>query len=338
MKRCMVLTLLVIPAMAWAQNPPPNQTQNRQPTYSSPLNWSVDFILNNYVRQVSAYYKLTPEQEAFTRSLLADRVQSFLKDHEKDVRLMAAEIMDYKFKGQLPPPEIAKVWAQRGQQMLPAIRAEIMEGNAEWRKVLDEEQRRQHDRDLAGLEKQFDGWSRMLDRWSRGEIAPTDLDTPGMVSRQPRTLRPSEDAWEFFVRTFIQMYNLDESQQQTAQSVLRESKEQAQLYREAHKTEFAELDAADQAAVRSDVKKDPEELKKAQEEIRKRVDRRRELEKPISAIFERLKTRLNDLPTAEQRRAYNERYSKLENRAKRASTRPALAATSQPTTSADASE
>jgi hypothetical protein len=331
----MVLGVLLVPAMAWAQNQP---AQNRQTTFNSPLNWSVDFILNNYVRQVSTYYKLTPEQESYTRGLLSERVHAFLKDHEKDVRLMAAEMMDYKFKGQLPPPEIAKVWAQRAQQMMPAIRAEIMEGNVKWRDILDEEQKKQHDRDIEGLERQFDGWNKMFDRWSRGEIAPTDLDTPGQLSRQPRTVRPSEDAWEFYVRTFIQMYNLDEGQQQTANSILRESKEQAVNYREGHKTEFAQLDAADQAVVRSDIKKDPEELKKVQEETRKRVERRRELEKPISEIFERLKGRLNDLPTAEQRRVYNERFSKLETRGRKTSSKPAVEdASTQPTTAANAS-
>lgn len=336
MKRLVVLALLVVPNLSLAQAPAQPRPAN-QPATSSPLYWSVDIIINNYVRQISGYYQLTPQQEEFTKSLMSRRVKSFLVDHERDVRWMAAEIMDYQFKQQVPPPEIARIWGDRLKEMMPAIRAEIMDGNNQWRTILNDEQKTKHDRDLALMNKQFDNWMQMFNRWSRGELAPADLDMPGMVSRQTRTVRPSEDAWEYYVRVFTQTYSLDESQQQTAQSILREAKQQAAQYREAHKQELSALDAADQAAAQGAPKADPDELKRAQEETRQRLAKRREIEKPISEMFERLKNKLNDLPTSDQRRAHEARVSKLGAIARKGASQPAGLVTTRPATQQAAS-
>lgn len=345
MRRMIFVALLLIsPSLTLAQ------LQAQKPaapaTPNSPLYWSVDLIINNYVKALGANYKLSPEQEEYTKGLMAQRVKRFLMDNEKDVRWMAAEMMDYKMKGQLPPPEIAKEWAGRVKQMLPAIREEILDGNAKWREILNDDQKKMHDRDIDALNKQFDSWGQMMDRWAQGNIAPSDFDAPGMISKQPKGVRSSEDAWEFYVRAFIQMYSLDDSQQQSAQSLLREAKEQAAHYREAHKGELSELDAADKAGSSAAIKQDPEERKRVQEEARHRMEFRRELEKPISEMFTRLKARLEELPTIEQRQGRQQRLAKLEAIGKRGTTRPAITvlssqpavpASSQPATAPDAS-
>ena len=86
-------------------------------------------------------------------------------------------MMDYKLKGQLPPPEIAKVWAElAAKQMLPAIREEIMDGNMKWREILNDDQKKLHDNDLKALNQQFDQWGQMMDRWADGNIGPSDFD------------------------------------------------------------------------------------------------------------------------------------------------------------------
>ena len=268
MNRLAIMLVAILPAVGWAQAP---QEAQRKPLFSSPLNWSVDLIINNYVRALSHNYKLSPEQEEYTRNFMSQRVKRFLSENEKDIRVLAAEMMDYRMRGEVPPPEIAREWGENIKQLLPAVKSEIMEGNRKWREILNDDQKKQHDRDLDLLDKQFDSWTNMVDRWANGNMAPGDLDQPGHLSPQPRTVRASEDAWEFFVRSFIQMYNLDEGQQQAANSVLRESKEQAAHYREAHRTEFSELDAADKAAAAEPIKADPDEVKKVQEAARRRL-------------------------------------------------------------------
>ena len=84
MMRYLLAGLVIYPTFAFAQVQP--QKPKVPATPNTPLYWSVDLILNNYVKALSSNYKLTPEQEEFTKGLLSQRVQRFLMDNEKDVR------------------------------------------------------------------------------------------------------------------------------------------------------------------------------------------------------------------------------------------------------------
>ena len=322
-----VLLVLAGASVAVAQQPAPQRAQNQRQGGSSPLFWSVDSILQMYVQTMAQHYNLSPEQQEYTRTLMNQRVKRFLADYEKDVRGLLAEIMDYQMKREIPPPEVAREIGERAKQLLPAIKHEILDGNMKWREILNDEQKARHDQDLQILYKQFDTFEQIADRWSKGEVASSDFEWGSRISQAPRMPRPSEDAWEYYVRMFIQMYNLDEGQRNTAYSVLRTMKEEAARYREAKKEEFARLAAADAEAAKSGPKSDPEQLKKAQEEARQRVEARRELEQPIAAMFERLKAELNKIPTSEQRAAREAKLQKLQALARGNTTRPATTST-----------
>jgi hypothetical protein len=323
------LALSLIPARAHAQAAGNNGAPAAQqaPARNSPLYWSVNTILDSYVQQMGRYYSLTPAQQEYTKDLLNQRVKRFLTDYEKDVRWLAEEMWDYYGKGEMPPAEIAKEWGTRAKPLMSAIRHEIIDGNMKWREILTDEQRKQHDKDLDLMNKQFDEWEQKFDRWSKGDVQPSDF--PGMLSHQPRTVRKSEDAWEYYVRNFITIYNLDEGQKQTAYSVLRTLREEAGHYRDAHKEEYAKIDSGEAEASGAAKKSDPEEIKKSLEVNRKRMAERRELDKPIAGMFIRLKTQLNEIPTSEQRQARDQKLAKLESISRRGTTRPA-GATSQP--------
>lgn len=330
----LVLSLVVLGASSagLAQSQQPQQLGG-----SSPLYWGVDQIMDNYIKQMTRYYNLTPEQEEYTRGLMSKRVKQFLSDYEKDVRWLAAEMFDYQMKKEMPPAEIAKEWGTRGRPLLNAIRQEVMSGNQEWRKVLNEAQLKQHDRDLELMEEEFNKLTDRFERWSHGDVQPTDF--PGAVSNQPRTVRRNEDAWQYYVRYFIQTYNLDEGQRQTAYSALRELQEEAKKYREAHKDRYAKLDAVEAQVAASGPKTDPEELKHLKEQNAKLAQQRRELDRPISeGMFNRLKNMLEAIPTSDQRLAREQKLAKLNSfQPPAAATRPAVVAppTTQPT--ADAS-
>ena len=323
------LALWVAPALSTAQAPAPanNNAQQQNAAPNSPLYWSVETILNTYVQQMTQYYHLTPAQQEYTKDLLAQRVKRFLHDYEKDVRWLAAEMWDYQLKREMPPAEIAKEWGLRAKPLMSAIRQEIIDGNMKWREILTDEQLKQHDRDLQLMNKQFDEWERKLDRWSKGDVQAADF--PGTLSQSPRTVRRSEDAWEYYVRNFVTMYNLDEGQRQTAYSILRTLREEAARYRDAHKEEYARIDAGETEASNTAKKSDPEEIKKAIERNSQRMTQRRDLDKPIAAMFVRLKTQLNEIPTAEQRQARDRQVARLESLSRRSATRPA-GATSHP--------
>lgn len=289
-----------------------DRSRQQDPFRGDPLTWSVEAIMDRYVSEMTRHYNLSERQEKFTRELMTQRVKRFLGEYEKDVRWMSFEVLDYQMKGEMPPVEILREWGRRGQPMLTAIRGEIIEGNMRWREVLTPEQRQKHDADLEVLNSQFDMLEERLDRWSRGVVEEGDF--PGRVSEGVRTVkvRKSEDAWTFYVRKFIQDYNLDEGQRRTAYSLLNELQRDARRYRESKAAEFAEIETKEAEFGAAGPQRNPEDLKKARAEFAKLRERRQELEKPISeGMFNRLKNGLENIPTADQRRAYEAHTARL---------------------------
>lgn len=312
------------------------QKQWNEATQASPWLWDAQLMINAYVRAMAQAYKLTEKQEEYTRELMNKRVKQFLKDYEKDARMLLSEYLEYRMKAEVPSAQAARDFARRAQPLLPILRQEIIDGNMQWRRILNEEQLKQHDRDLDILNRQFDTFDQMMTRWSNGEVRPLDL---GISQRnRPFAVRKVEDAMGTYVNNFIARYGLDEGQQQTARSILREAREEAARYRDSHKEEFAELEARQKELIASDPKSD-EEVKRAKEEGRKLTERQAELEKPLNEeLFARFKERLETIPTADQRAAYEARQSAIKERlanlrSKVPSTRPAATrpATTEPT-------
>lgn len=319
--------------VAWGQaNANSRDDKLRQATRGrSPMLWDVSLVLEGYVTQMTRHYKLTDKQAEYTRALLTSRVKSFLKDYEKDVRSLFGEYWDYQMRGQLPTPEVAKEFAARAAPLVAAMRQEIFDGNQQWRRILDDDQLAQHDRDLETMTRQFDYFEKSLERWERGIVQPSDLGLRGQKSTR-RTIR-SEDSMEYYVRNFIVQYGLDKGQQETAYSILREVREEAKRYREAHKEELAQLDAAEAELYRSNpsIEADPDDKEARKREADQIQERRARLEQPINVgLFNRLKKQLEDIPTADQRASYRERMDRLQariNQRRAANSRPAEAGT-----------
>lgn len=88
--------------------------------------------------------------------------------------------------------------------------------------------------------------------------------------------------WEQYVRDFTQRYRLDTSQLVTAQSVLREMQQRRTAYEQTRRGDF---ESAQQI-----------------EDVGRRQQRLDELNRPVTRLFEELKSRLERIPTARQRR------------------------------------
>ncbi|MBP7937793.1 MAG: hypothetical protein KA354_24400 [Phycisphaerae bacterium] len=294
---------------------------------NNPMGWQVDALMKHAVNQIARQYNLDEKQQEYTQKLMTQRVKGFLQNNERDLRILFSEWWDYQLGGQAPPPEAAKDFARRAGPLFAAMHQEIIDGNLKWREILNEEQRKLHDRDMDGIDKAFQQYDKQFERWARGEFQPGDFGS--RVSSQPRPIMKSEDAWQYYVRHFIQDYRLDEGQQQSAYSALRRMREEAAAYRDAHKQDFAELDAKYNELAEAAPKTDPEELEKAKR-ARKELDGRRErLEKEISTnMFERLKKELDGIPRDDQRRAFQQRQTNIKEVEKRA--RAAFTARTQP--------
>jgi hypothetical protein len=330
-KTSAIFALVAIVFLAFASRSNAQETRKRNVFGGSPLTWQVEPILDRYVAHVGRYYNLTPDQEEYTRQLLNQRVKRFLDSYEEDLRSLLAEYTAYQVNRELPSPEAAKDLARRAGPLVAAIKKEILDGNMQWREILDEEQRKLHDRDLELMDKQFETFEDRMQRWSEGKPEPQDLPGRRGATPEPGSVRKPEDVWAYRVRTFIRDYNLDPGQQETAHSILRELREEAQRYREKHQEEFDELETKFREISQSTPKTDPEDRMKAQEQIRQYKERLNELEKPnVEGLRKQLLNRLEKIPTEDQRRRRHEHHEKLHarsrsnNRTDSGTTRPAM--------------
>jgi len=319
-----VSLVIILAGRGFAQE---NQSGNAPPADNNPMGWQVDSLMKHAVNQIARQYNLDEKQQEYTQKLMTRRVKGFLQHNERDLRILFSEWWDYQLGGQTPPPEAAKDFARRAAPLFAAMHQEIIDGNMKWREVLNEEQRKRHDQDLQGIDKAFEQYDKQFQRWAKGEFQPGDFGS--RVSSQPRPIMKSEDAWQYYVRHFIQDYRLDEGQQQTAYSALRRMREEAAAYREARKQEFAELESKYNELAEAAPKTDPEELEKAKR-ARKELDERRErLEREITtSMFERLKKELDGIPRDDQRKAFERRVANLKEVEKKA--RAAYVARTQP--------
>jgi RNA polymerase sigma factor (sigma-70 family) len=107
----------------------------------------------------------------------------------------------------------------------------------------------------------------------------------------------SESFWQEYTRRFIETYRLDVSQQQTAHAILRQMYDEATRYRQSHRDRIARLEAG-LAGAGNPTTSRPDQ------EVRTLVREREAIDRPIQVdMLNRLKERLDRIPTANQRRA-----------------------------------
>jgi hypothetical protein len=214
------------------------------------------------------------------------------------------------------PPSAAAVaeWAGRALPLFDKVRESLKEGNAQVREILTPKQQAQFDLEALGLATGMQMAERQLKSWQRGEFDPKDWGGPRRRDRQRERRRMAEleqeralaaeraasqpslsdeivlelDAWDKYVKEFIELYRLDDAQKSSAESVLTELKGRAQDLRAHSQERLAEI----QRQLSSDA--DPEQKQKLTAELVS-------IYQPIDTIFVELKTRLDALPTAAQR-------------------------------------
>ncbi len=299
---------------AESTDPPVERTPESDP--ENPGLWNAERMMEDAVLTISRRYNLNPEQEKYTRVLLTKKTRAFLNEYEKDLRQLIKESIDLRI-GRMPAtPDGYKSWSDRARPIFDAAKKAILEGNAEWRGVLNEEQQRLHDQDLAAMEINFKQISQLMDKWSAGEFQVADLSpqppqqAPGGDARMSRVDAPQtahrvsenpplvvqkqEDIWEMFVRRMIELYRFTDDQKNAAFAILRESRTRARGYRDARKADFEKRETA----VR--------DLSRTAPGSAKLIEAARalaELEKPLDEIFAELRTRVDQVPTQAQRAA-----------------------------------
>ncbi len=282
--------------------------------------WRVEAMLDQACKNLAQRYNLSPEQEKYTRALMTRRVKAFLADHENDLRSLLTQFAKAQFGGQADA-STARQWAQTAMPIFDDAEKAILAGNKQWRRVLSEEQKATHDGDMAQMEVVFGTLRERFSRWENGGF---DRVRDGFAGRRPRPrpeptsegrqglttvartigtpYRPgAEHYWDSYVRRFIEDHELDDAQQQSALTILNDSKLQATNYRQAHAEETAK--ARQELRELSKPDSDAEARAEAQKELR-------ELSKPVTKIFNEMRARLDTIPTEAQKAANKKQQSK----------------------------
>ncbi len=274
--------------------------------------WPVDDMIRQAAENVARRYNLNPEQTAFTRDMMAKRVNAFLRDHEDQIWPVVRDMMRYQNPDRKMDPQTAQRLGRAIRPIFEEAQKEILAANSEWRDILSDEQKKLHDYDRQEMSKTFQDMDKRFAGWARGKVGdeqgifPEDRpDTPPVNPRQPKpteisaskVLGTSLEWWDGYVQAFIENYELDEGQINAAKSILKELKERASAYEKSHAAELKAVEEKIQAARRE---KDVNKLDAAM------TDKRQANQYKVQ-LFEELKTRLDTIPRPAQKQKYAEK-------------------------------
>lgn len=278
--------LVLIPArMARAQEPPPPTSQMAapgspatQPARPSPLYGS----LKN-AQLIAADLKETFASGAVTKGDQADR-----PDSRMALLSLLFEKIEYTIKKRVADPQEREAALARLQVARDHLTNEILPAYEKAKASQSPEGAKAIVALMDGLDERLTKVQDALPRDAGPQSilqSPTAQPGPGparAAAPLPLPIAPP-DSWTLHVQQFIVAYKLDGSQQEQAGSILKNLQNRRQEYQAAHKLDY------EAAAALPDKTRQSAELQS--------------LEKPITGMFEELKTRLLAIATDTQRKA-----------------------------------
>lgn len=271
----------------------------------------LNLMLLRWAEETCAQYNLDDEQRAKVRDAALKRFEGFLTENRSQIQPLANEFIEMRMAIEPPSKERVQSWAERASPVFEKTRNQIRESHDEFRKVLRPVQRAKFEVDALQMSAGMAIAEQKLNEWKSGEFDKTDFWEPlSAERREERRKRRTEreetvepelpkapvdqiaaelDRWEKYVVDFIQMFNLDEGQRTSALSCLSELKERALAHRDRRREDIARLEYRIEHNTAGDASLD---------ELKKQLS---ELYGPIDDMFKELQSRLNNLPTNQQR-------------------------------------
>lgn len=148
---------------------PASAQESEQPKggFSSMLN--VDAMVDNYARLLARKYDLTEDQDAFTQQFLREKCHEFLDKHRDELYALVDRMFEVRGGAEIDQQEMMN-WGRQAAPLFQEAKRLIVEGNAEWRQILTEEQRRVHDEDLKLMYDSFATTEDQLQRIVSGQM------------------------------------------------------------------------------------------------------------------------------------------------------------------------
>jgi len=271
-------------------------------------------MLLRWVEEACDKYDLDPEQREGVRKEAVDRWSEFLTENRADLQPLVNDFIEMRLELEPPSAQRVKDWADRAGPVFERTRDQVHRSHDEFRKVLRPMQRAKFEVDALKMGAGMAIAEQKLKQWKEGEV---DQDVfweprgPQRRERREERRRRREEAeaaatdnqpatpvdqiaaelgrWEKYVADFIGMFKLDEGQRSAAISCLSELKERALAHRDRRREDIAELERRIESFTGSDT---------ALDELKKQLA---ELYGPVDEMFKELQSRLDRIPTSQQR-------------------------------------
>jgi len=311
-------------AQSTAKGEDPTETET-PPEGLWPSRKLLELVLRRRVEEAGEEYGLDPGQKERVREMLVDRWVEFLEDNRGTFQPIANEFIEMRMGLEPPDSQRVRSWSDRALPAFQRVRDELRATQDEFRDVLTPGQRMKFEFDALKAAAGLQLAENKLRQWTQGEFEPDDVwePLPSMRTERRRNRDRRDDsadaagtatapaadeagktpvdqiaseltAWEKFVADFVRDYNLDEGQRTSAVSCLKELSERASTHRDRHRDEISAMEAR------------IAESKGTAEELAEIKQKLVELYGPVDEMFKELKTRLEAIPTAEQRARFQE--------------------------------
>ncbi len=180
--------VLAVGGTAHAQDSSPDR-----PPYTSLIN--VDALVDSYARLLARKYNLNDEQGDFTEAFIRERADEFLGQHRDELFSLIDEMFAVRGGAEYSQQEMI-AWGKRALPIYEEARTLIIDGNEEWRDILDEEQKKIHDQDLELMYESFAMSEEQLNLIVSGQMTVEEFRRghPGRPSRARRPVERTEPA------------------------------------------------------------------------------------------------------------------------------------------------
>ena len=167
--------------------------QAEQPRQSYSRMLDIDSLLDNHARMLARRYNLNEEQDLFTQAFLREKANVFLDKHREELFDLIDRMVEVKAGGEISPQELI-AWGKRAQPLFEEAKSLIVEGNNDWRQILDENQRKTHDVDLQEMYGAFGTTEDQLQRIVSGQMTLDEFrrgPARQVTGPQPAPVRPT---------------------------------------------------------------------------------------------------------------------------------------------------
>ena len=307
----LLLLLVPFPADAREASDTPSSADQAAPLEGMwPTEKLTKLILERWVDEISIEYKLDDDQSTRALDSAFSRWPKFLEDNRSQIQPVINEFIEMRLEMEPPSKERVQEWATRADNVLGLFRTELEGATNDLREVLNPLQKAQFERQMLEFGVGMMAAQAKLKQWKGGDFSEREFwDPPSSEHHRRRAKRRAEqgepppepvdqvtaelEAWDRYVERFVRIYDLDEAQQDSARSCLKELKQRAISYRDGKRDRIAKLESRIERLSEDGNEEELAEIKKELTEIYG----------PIDDMFQELKSRLEAALTAQQREA-----------------------------------